>query len=70
MKWGILATGTVAVKFAKTVAAMCTDDEKIVAVGSRDKKKAREFADTYGINKAYGSYEELAADPEAEPCLI
>ena len=70
MKWGILATGTIAAKFAKTVAAMCTDDEKIVAVGSRDEKRAREFADTYGINKAYGSYEELAADPEVEAVYI
>ena len=70
MKWGILATGTIAAKFAKTVIAMCSDDEKIVAVGSRDEKRAREFADTYGINKSYGSYEELTTDPEVEAVYI
>lgn len=38
MKWGILATGTIVAKLAKTVAAMYSDDGKIVAVGSRDEK--------------------------------
>ena len=70
MKWGILATGTIAAKFAKTVTEMCSDDEEIVAVGSRDAKSAQEFADKYGIKKAYGSYEELAATPEVEAVYI
>ena len=70
MKWGILATGTIAAKFAKTVAQMCSDNEKIVAVGSRDEKRAQEFANTYGIEKAYGSYEELTADSEVEAVYI
>ena len=70
MKWGILATGTIAGKFAKTVVQMGSDDEIIVAVGSRDMKKAQEFADTYGIKKAYGSYEGLAADPDVEAVYI
>lgn len=70
MKWGILATGTIASKFAKTVAQMCSDNEKIVAVGSRDLKKAQEFADTYGTKKAYESYEALATDPEVEAVYI
>lgn len=70
MKWGILATGTIAAKFAKTVAEMRSDGEKIVAVGSRDAKRAQEFADTYGIEKAYGSYEELAEDQEVEAVYI
>ena len=70
MKWGILATGTIAAKFAKTVTQMCSDNEKIVAVGSRDVKKAREFANTYGIKKAYGSYEGLTEDKEVEAVYI
>ena len=70
MKWGIMATGTIAAKFAKTVAEMSSDGEKIVAVGSRDIKKAQEFADKYGIKKSYGTYEELTADPEVEAVYI
>ena len=70
MKWGILATGTIAAKFAKTIKEMRSNDEMIVAVGSRDTKRAQEFADTYGVKRAYGSYEELAADPEVEAVYI
>ena len=35
MKWGILATGTIAKKFASTVEQMGAEGEQIVAVGSR-----------------------------------
>ena len=36
------------------------------AVASRDRERARTFADAMGIPKHYGSYEELFADPEIE----
>ena len=35
MKWGILATGTIAKKFASTVEQMGAEGEQLVAVGSR-----------------------------------
>lgn len=54
MKWGILATGTIAKKFASTV-------EQIVAVGSRHLESAQAFAQQYGILRCYDSYEALAA---------
>ena len=70
MNWGIIATGTIAAKFAKTVNAMSAEGERLVAVGSRDKDKARKFADEFNIGKAYGSYEELAADPDVDAVYI
>jgi len=33
-------------------------------VGARDLAHAQEFAQKHGIPRAYGSYEELAKDPE------
>ncbi len=39
---------------------------EIVAIASRDKAKAEDAARTLGIPKAYGSYEELLADPEID----
>jgi predicted dehydrogenase len=39
---------------------------EVVAIASRDKKKAEQAASALGIAKAYGSYEELLADPEIE----
>ena len=38
----------------------------ITAIASRDLAKAREAADTLGIPTAYGSYEELLADPDID----
>lgn len=70
MKWGILATGTIAAKFAKTINAMQAEGEELIAVGSRNAEKARDFAAVHGIPGAYGSYEELAADPEVEAVYI
>jgi D-xylose 1-dehydrogenase (NADP+, D-xylono-1,5-lactone-forming) len=43
---------------------------ELVAVGSRDKARAEEYARTWGIPHAYGSYEELLADPEIDAVYI
>jgi predicted dehydrogenase len=64
MKVGILGAGGIAEKMAKTLSLM--DTAKAAAVASRDYKKAKEFADKYGIPKAYGSYEEMLQDPEID----
>jgi len=70
MKWGILATGTIAKKFASTVEQMGAEGEKLVAVGSRHMESAQAFAQQYGIPRCYDSYEALAADPEVEAIYI
>jgi predicted dehydrogenase len=36
------------------------------AIASRDLKKSQDFAKKWGFSKAYGSYEELLADPEVD----
>nr|WP_210289489.1 Gfo/Idh/MocA family oxidoreductase [Chelatococcus caeni] len=51
----------------KVVPAMMKSPScKVVAVASRDLEAARAMASTLGIERAYGSYEELLADPEIE----
>ena len=70
MKWGILATGTIAKKFASTVEQMGAEGEQLVAVGSRHLESAQAFAQQYGIPRCYDSYEGLAADPEVEAIYI
>lgn len=42
----------------------------MVAVAARDLNRAEEFAQKYNIPKAYGSYEELAKDPNVEVAYI
>lgn len=62
--WGILATGKIARTFAKAVNSV--KDAKLYACASRSAEKAKSFAAEFGAEKAYGSYEELAADPNID----
>jgi predicted dehydrogenase len=43
---------------------------EITAIASRDKGRAQQVAKALGIAKAYGSYEELLADPEIDAVYI
>ena len=43
---------------------------ELVAVGSRSGARARAFAEEYGAAAAYGSYEELVADPDVDVVYI
>ena len=61
MKIGILGAGGIAVQMAKTVAGM--KDVENYAVAARSLERAQAFAEKYGFSKAYGSYEEMLADP-------
>ncbi len=72
MKWAILATGTIARKFAGTIRSMAAagEDQQLVACASRSQEKAQAFADEFGIPRAYGSYEAMAADPDIEAVYI
>lgn len=48
MNWAILATGTIAAKFAETVNGMKGED-RLAACGSRSREKAEAFGRKYGI---------------------
>ena len=65
MKFSVLGTGRMAGKMADTTIAHM-DDVRAYAAASRSPEKARDFAAAHGFEKAYGSYEELLADPETE----
>ena len=47
MKWGILATGNIAKKFASTINQMSKENEQLVAVGSRNIESAKAFANEH-----------------------
>lgn len=70
MKWGIMATGTIAKNFANTVNQMKDKNETLVAVGSRNLESAKAFAEEYKVLKAYSSYDELVKDEEVEAIYI
>src|SRR6478752_9898090 len=64
-RFGVLGVSHFALH--KMIPAMqAADDLAVVAIASRDGSKAAEAARAAGIPKAYGSYEELLADPEVD----
>ena len=67
-RWGIAATGGVAVRFAESMRH--TGRGTLAAVGSRSATRAREFADRFGIPHAHGSYEALVADPDVDVVYV
>ena len=65
VRWGVLGAAGIALK--KVIPAMQKCERaRIVAIASRDLAKAQSAAGALGIANAYGSYEELLADPEIE----
>ena len=68
IKWGILSTGHISKKFADALAIL--PDAELSAVASRDLETAQKFAEKYNVPKAYGTYEELADDPDIDVIYI
>ncbi len=68
MKFAILGPGNIANKMAYTVQQL--DGMELYAVASRSYDRAKEFAEKWGFEKVYGSYEELVKDPEVELVYI
>jgi predicted dehydrogenase len=69
VRWGVLGAARIATK--KVVPAMLKSEWcDIVAIASRDLEKARQSASELQIPKAFGSYEEVLADPEVEAVYI
>jgi predicted dehydrogenase len=64
-RWGVLGCAKIAV--TKVIPAMQKSTEvEVAAIASRDRAKAEKAAAHHGIPKAYGSYEELLADPDID----
>ena len=65
VRWGILSTATIGTE--KVIPAMQAGQHcDMVAISSRDLGRAQQTARKLGIPKAYGSYEELLADPNID----
>lgn len=67
-RWGILGTGRICRTFADGLAVI--PEAELVAVGSRTKGAAAEFAAKYKVSRAHDSYEALARDPEVQAIYI
>jgi predicted dehydrogenase len=68
VKWGIVSTADINRKVIPGAHASGKVD--LVAVASRNGARAEAYAREWEIPRAYGSYEELLADPEVEAVYI
>ena len=68
VKWGIISTADINRKVIP--GAHASPKVELAAVASRDQARAEEYAKTWKIERAYGSYEALLADREIEAVYI
>src|ERR1700693_3535832 len=65
VRWGILGVARIAVN--RTIPAMQAGEwSEVAGIASRNRDRAEAAARELGIPKAYGSYDDMLADPEIE----
>ncbi|KAM4703435.1 trans-1,2-dihydrobenzene-1,2-diol dehydrogenase-like [Rhinophrynus dorsalis] len=69
-KWGICSAGMITNDFVVALQTLPAQDHQTVAVAARDLKHANDFAQTHNIPRVYGSYEELAKDPDIDVVYV
>jgi predicted dehydrogenase len=66
--WAILGCGNIAQKFSNDLKLL--PNAKLYAAASRSLSKAQDFANEFGFEKAYGSYEEMVKDPNVDVVYV
>ena len=65
VRWGVLSTAKIGID--KVIPATAAAERcEVVAIASRDVERARAAAFELGIARAFGSYEDLLADPDVD----
>lgn len=70
LRWGIASAALISHDFVNAMATLNQGEHEIVAIGARTLDRAEEFANRYGVPKAYGSYLELANDSNVEIAYV
>ena len=68
IRWGILSTARINDALLGGIAEV--PEAQALAVASRDAARAREYAEANGIERSYGGYEELLADPDVDVVYV
>ncbi|XP_038158867.1 trans-1,2-dihydrobenzene-1,2-diol dehydrogenase-like [Cyprinodon tularosa] len=69
-RWGICSAGKISHDFTVALKTLPSEDHQVVAVAARKLEDAQEFAKKHSIPQAYGSYEELARDPNIDVVYV
>ena len=70
LRWGICSAAKISHDFIVALKTLPESSHKIVAVAARSLESATKLANTHSIPKAYGSYDELATDPDIDVVYI
>lgn len=69
VKWGVMGTADIAK--GQTIPGMLLAEHcDLFAIAGRNIDKANSYREAFGFRKAFGSYDELLADPEVEAVYI
>ena len=68
LRWGLLGTARINRMLIPPLRASAGN--RLLAVASRDAARANAYAKEWGIERAYGSYEELLADPDVDVVYV
>ena len=69
VRWGVLGTADIA--RGQTIPGMQLAEHcELYAIAGRKIEKAKSYQEQFGFRKAYGSYDELLADPEVEAVYV
>lgn len=68
VRWGILGAAGIAERWLD--GARRATNSQVVAVASRDAARAAAAADRWALDRSYGSYEDLLADPEIDAVYL
>lgn len=69
VRWGVLGTARIARERMLPI-LQSTPRSAVVAIASREPKRAEEVASAFGIPRSYGDYDRLLADPEVDAVYI
>ena len=67
-RWGILGCGRIASKFVRDLYTL--GNARVEAVSSRSFERARKFAEDHGVDRFYGSYEEMVKEGDLDVIYI
>ena len=68
LRWGIVGTGAIARRFTAELSESHTS--RVVAVGSRNQRSARDFAAEFGLASAHLSYDSLIEDSDVDAVYL
>lgn len=68
LRWGVMGTGWIAERFVASL--QVHSSQQVVAVGSRSRATAEQFARRSGIGRAHGRYQDLVDDPQIDVVYV